>query len=129
MQDPLSRPQREGLRPSHSDTGHGGPQVGRIFAHEETLRVQVRPLIRPHFSWVNTDMALLDTRRTSRRHHALGTPFCVWYSLKPKIMSPLPFFKKFLAVRRSSTEPRLKFVRTLVTISRDYPTKILGCMQ
>jgi hypothetical protein len=58
MQDPLSRTQREGPRPSHSDTGHGGPQVRRIFAYEETLRVQVRALIRSHFSWVNTDMAL-----------------------------------------------------------------------
>ena len=74
MQDPLSRTQREGLRPSHSNTGHGGPQVGRIFAYEETLRVQVRALIRSHFSWVNTDMALLDTRRTSRGH-----PSSPWY--------------------------------------------------
>jgi len=80
MQDPLSRTQREGLRPSHSNARHGGPQIGRIFAYKEALRVQVRALIRSHFSWVNADMALSgmpDTRRTSRRRRPLGTHFAL----------------------------------------------------
>jgi hypothetical protein len=77
MQDPLSHTQWEGLRPSHSNARHGGPQIGRIFAYEEALRVQVRALIHSHFSSVNVDMALSampDTRRTSRRRRFLGTP-------------------------------------------------------
>jgi hypothetical protein len=39
MQNPLSRAQREGLRPSDCNAGHGGTQVGRILAYEEALRV------------------------------------------------------------------------------------------
>jgi len=39
MQDPLSRAQREGLRPSDCNAGHGRTQVGGILAYEEALRV------------------------------------------------------------------------------------------
>jgi hypothetical protein len=39
MQNPLSRAQREGLRPSDCNAGHGRTQVGRILAYEEALRV------------------------------------------------------------------------------------------
>ncbi len=39
MQNPLSRAQREGLHPSDRNAGHGGTQIGRILAYEETLRV------------------------------------------------------------------------------------------
>jgi len=39
MQDPISRAQREGLRPSDCNAGHGRAQVGRILAYEEALRV------------------------------------------------------------------------------------------
>lgn len=59
MQNPLSRSQREGLRPSDCYAGHGGTQVGRILAYEEALRVQVRLFTHSHSSRlrVDTDMA------------------------------------------------------------------------
>jgi hypothetical protein len=84
MQHPLSRTQREGLRPGHGNARHGWAQVGRIFAYEETLRVQVRALL------------VLTVRESTLTWHCLGcqaheeqvgavpsVPFCVWYSLEP----------------------------------------------
>ena len=108
MQDPLSHTQREGLRSSHSNARHGGPQVGRIFAYEETFRVQVRALIRSRFSWVNADMALSgvpDTRRTSRRCRPLGTPISCLVFLRAENNVAFVFFFFFLSVRRSSSDP------------------------
>ncbi len=37
MQNSLSRAQREGLRPSDCNAGHGRTQVRRILAYEEAL--------------------------------------------------------------------------------------------
>jgi len=105
MQDPLSRTQRERLCPSHSNARHGGPQVGRIFAYEETLRVQVRALVRSHFSCVKADMAssgVPDTRRTSRRGRPLGTPILRLVFLRAENnVTFVFFFLPYVAVLRS----------------------------
>jgi len=79
--DPLSRTQREGLRPSHSNARHGGPQIGRIFAYEEALRVQT------------------NEEQVGAAVVPLVPPLRVRYSLERL---------SFLAVRRRSSEPHLK---------------------